>query len=106
MARLGCAFRPVYGGHQWRSFTGAAENFVMHTQGNDTWLAAINYDDQTLSVSIPLDDLGLSDNPGMCVRELWTRKDVVINGAVLPVNVPPRDARIFHFSLVQSTLSE
>ena len=106
VARLGCAIRPVYGNRQWCPVTGAAENFVMHVEGNDTWLAVINYADQPLSVSLPLTDIGLTGQLGLHVRELWTRRDVMLSGAVLQEVVPPTDARIFHFSSVPLVLSE
>ena len=98
VARLGRAFRPVYGDRQWRPATGAAENLVVHTEGNDTWLAAINYSGEPLVISLPLTDIGLSTSVRPLVRELWMGQDVEIIRGALEIRVPPKDARLFHLS--------
>ena len=98
VARLGQAFRPVYGDSQWRPFTGAAENLVVHTEGDETWLAAINYSKEPLIILLPLTDLGLSADSCPRVRELWMGQEVEVVHGAFEVRVPPMDARIFHLS--------
>ena len=98
VARLGRAFRPVYGDRQWRPYTGAAENLVVHTEGDETWLAAINYGKEPLVIQLPLADIGLSASTRPRVRELWTRQDVEVAHGAFEVRVPPMDARLFHLS--------
>ena len=98
VARLGRAFRPVYGDRQWRPYTGAAENLVVHTEGDETWLAAINYGKEPLVIQLPLADIGLSASTRPRVRELWTRQDVEVAHGAFEVWVPPMDARLFHLS--------
>ena len=95
VARLGHAFRPVYGDRQWRPATGAAENLVVHTEGDETWLAAINYSKDSLVITLPLADIGLPTDTHPRVHELWMGQGVEVVRGTFEISVPPKDARLY-----------
>ena len=86
------SFRPVFG---YRTFDGkaqSAENFAIYKDGRETYVAVINYADQTLDGTISFDSIDIS---GTCsVRELWTGK-VEQQDSSLSYSVPAKDARIY-----------
>lgn len=87
------SFRPVFG---YRPFDGkakSADNFIVYKDGEDTYLAIINYADNILEGTISFDSIGLS---GTCsIKELWTGKEQQ-QATILPYSVPAKDARIYH----------
>lgn len=87
------SFRPIYGYRSWNGDGGAAETMVMQTIGDGTYVAIINYKDETFEGAISLKDLGL-DADHYKVQELWTH---VLGDADQKLNysIPGKDARIF-----------
>lgn len=97
IARGGHSFRPLYGGRQWRDQTGAAENLLTLRTDSAVYLAAINYADEPLHLTIPLADLSartLSE-----AKELWTGEQFSLPQPQFPVSVPAKDARLYRFTL-------
>ena len=103
VGRIGRSFRPLYGGRQWRAQTGAAENLVTLRTDSALYLAAINYADQPLNVTVPLADLYPSSLSQ--AKELWTGETVILSPNVsltqpqLLISVPAKDARLYRFTL-------
>ncbi len=93
------SFRPVFG---YRPFDGkaqSADNFIVYKDGQDTFLAIINFADKTLEGTIPFDSIELS---GTCsVKELWTGNEQKRQTTALPYSVPAKDARIYHLKQTQ-----
>ena len=93
------SFRPVFG---YRPFDGkaqSADNFIVYKDGQDTFLAIINFADKTLEGTIPFDSIELS---GTCsVKELWTGNGQERQTTALPYSVPAKDARIYHLKQTQ-----
>lgn len=93
--KVGHSFRPVFG---YRPFDGrpqSADNFAIYQDGQDTYLAVINYTDKVLQGAIPFDFIGIS---GIClVKELWTGEERK-QTSTLPYSVPAKDARIYRLT--------
>ena len=106
VGRIGRSFRPLYGGRQWRPETGAAENLVVLRTDSAIYLAAINYSNEPLNVSVPIADVVAPlPAPSVGGRELWTGEDVILRlefnlaQPQILISVPAKDARLYRFNL-------
>lgn len=103
IARGGHSFRPLYGGRQWRDQTGAAENLVTLRTDSAIYLAAINYSEEPLNVTVPISDICSSSLSQ--AKELWTGETVTLRlhfSVAQPqflISVPAKDARLYRFTL-------
>ncbi|MBP3830333.1 MAG: hypothetical protein ILA06_08605 [Bacteroidaceae bacterium] len=103
IARGGQSFRPLYGGRQWRDQTGAAENLLTLRTDSAVYLAAINYSEEPLNVTVPISDICSSSLSQ--AKELWTGETVTLRPQFsLPqpqflISVPAKDARLYRFTL-------
>ena len=87
------SFRPVFGYRPYDGRPQSAGNFAIYQDGQDTYLAVVNYAESPLQGAIPFDFIGIS---GTClVKELWTG-DERKQSSTLPYSVPAKDARIYH----------
>lgn len=78
----------------------SADNFAIYQDGQDTYLAVINYTDKVLQGAIPFDFIGISS---IClVKELWTGEERK-QTSTLPYSVPAKDARIYRLTDKQQT---
>lgn len=86
------SFRPVFG---YRPFDGkakSAENFAIYKDGQETYIAVINYADNPMNGNLSFDSVGLS---GTClIKELWTGEEQQQTSS-LPYSIPAKDARIY-----------
>lgn len=88
------SFRPLYPGRTYDGRPQSAANFVAYQDGQDTYVAIVNYADVPLEGTISLDSIGLF---GTCrIKELWTGKEV--QATSLPYSVPAKDARIYRLT--------
>jgi alpha-galactosidase len=84
-AAMGRSFRPVEG-------TGVrSEDQFMFTDANgDTYYAVFNYTENTRSIQLPLERLGLDRNKHYSVRDLWSHADI---DAAQTISIPAKDVR-------------
>jgi len=93
--KVGRSFRPVFGYRPYDGKPQSADNFAIYQDGQDTYLAVINYADNVLQGTISFDFIGLS---GTChVKELWTGEEWK-QSSTLPYSVPAKDARIYRLT--------
>lgn len=86
------SFRPVFGYRTYDGKPQSAENFAVYKDGQETYLAIINYTDNILNGNIPFDSIDIS---GTClIRELWTGEEQQ-QASSLPYSIPAKDARIY-----------
>lgn len=107
VGRIGRSFRPLYGGRQWRAETGAAENLVTLRTDSAIYLAAFNYSNEPLHVTVPIADLAPLPTPLVGGTELWTGEPITLRLHFSPAqpqisfSVPAKDARLIHLRLAQ-----
>lgn len=94
LANLGISFMPIYG-HKATS-NGAENLFVLET-ADYVYVACINYNSNTISVSGTLNfsEIGLDKNNVLSIKELWTGDDIKVRDAGFIYGVAPADARIY-----------
>ena len=89
------SFRPIFGYRPHDGRPQSADNFAIYQDGQDTYIAIVNYSDKVLQGTIPFDFTGLS---GTCLaKELWTGEERK-QATVLPYSVPAKDARIYRLT--------
>ena len=89
------SFRPIFG---YRPFDGkpqSADNFAIYQDGQDTYIAIVNYANETLKGILPLDSNGISST--CLVKELWTGEEQQPT-SFLPYSIPAKDARIYRLT--------
>lgn len=109
VGRIGRSFRPLYGGHQWRTETGAAENLITLHTDSAIYLAAINYSNEPLNVAVPIADLApfTATLAATLVegKELWTGEPITLRLNFKPdqpqvlISVPTKDARLIRLRI-------
>lgn len=103
VARLGRSFRPLYGHKEYDLSDDHAQSLFTLRTDSCIYLAAFNYTSSQQSFTIPLQDLGITDDDEVqeCT-ELWMQREQRISGSKLSVNVPAKDARIVRIRLADS----
>lgn len=108
----GRTFKPIYGYKEYGGKADGAENFAMLRTGDTLYVAIINYDSSSsLTGRLPLSLLGINGNDCLSIRELWQGEDIgtplLQDGeALLPYDVPARDARIYCITLKDTSLGQ
>ncbi|MCM1311546.1 MAG: hypothetical protein NC206_09550 [Bacteroides sp.] len=98
MADLGRSFMPVYGYKEYNGNSNGAESFFMHHTDKYLYVAIINYTDNVMNGSIPLDLLDISASEIHEVKELWTGEMPEVSENGLSYSVPAKDACVYRFS--------
>lgn len=108
----GRTFKPIYGYKEYSGKADGAENFAMLRTGDTLYVAVINYDSSSsLTGCLPFSLLGINGNDCLSIRELWQGEDIgtplLQDGeALLPYDVPARDARIYCITLKDTSLGQ
>lgn len=96
VADLGRSFRPLYGNREYDLNDAHAQNLFVHQTDSFIYLAAFNYTSSILHLTVPLTDLGLNAVDEVSeIKELWTGEVTPSTSAVLTLNLPAKDARLF-----------
>lgn len=96
--KVGRSFRPIFGYRPYDGKPHSADNFAIYQDGQDTYIAIINYDDKRLEGVISFDFIALSGT--FLVKELWTGEETKQTSS-LPYTVPAKDARIYQMKQIQ-----
>ncbi|KAA6301233.1 MAG: hypothetical protein EZS26_002622 [Candidatus Ordinivivax streblomastigis] len=105
IARMGTSFMPVYG-HKMAESTKAENLFMRHTDAY-LYVACINYYSaiQSVSGSIPLDQLGITAEEIETIEELWTGETRTLKNGEFTYAVSSCDARVYRIKKKTSSLS-
>ncbi len=93
IGRLGRAFRPIYGDHEYGHWAWTSESFYYLDCDDCTYVLVINYEDKPLQGTITWERLGCKRS-AQCT-ELWYHTPVALTSAGLPYDVPGKDARVY-----------
>jgi alpha-galactosidase len=90
-AAKGRSFHPVEG-------TGerSEDQFMFKDAQGNTWYAVFNYTENTRSMQLPLERLGLDPAKHYSVRDLWSHTDI---DAAQAISIPGKDVRFLKISI-------
>lgn len=90
IARIGKAFRPVYGYKEYKGKPGGAESAFYLTEGDTTYLAIFNYSNKSQPIDMDLVAAGIPI--GTTATELWSGTPIDIASGRLEYTIGEKDA--------------
>ena len=100
VARLGRSFRPLYGNKEYDLNDAHAQSLFVHETDSFIYVAAFNYTSSAATYTIPLADLGLSEDEEIAEsKELWMGKSVSVGNGHFSIAVPAKDVRLVRLRL-------
>jgi alpha-galactosidase len=89
-AAMGRSFRPVEG-----TGSRSEDQFMFRDAKGDTYYAVFNYTEDTRSIRLPLERLGLDPHRHYSVRDLWSHVNI---HAARDISIPAKDVRFLKIS--------